>query len=172
MSLNRLPVRYQVAAMILGICCGAWISTALAADYSLVTFATRGEITALDVHVDIIHPSPGDLHLVLHYDYDRDGMVDASAPLSFHLAYHEGGTLPTRWSVPAKLDGVYAFHFGQVQDGLDEEDRLVLSRFVGLAPSGEFYLEAVDSKGSADRSIREWNVDIRSTAKGSVLVPE
>lgn len=169
MSFCRLPLQYQLAAVITFLHSGAWISTALAADTPLVAFVARGEITALDLQVDIIHPSPGDLRLVLHYDHDRDGVVDASAPLSFHLAHHQEGTLPVRWSVPAVLDGVYAFHFGQGQDGLDEEDHVVLSRFVGMAPSGEFYLEAIDSNGSAAGSIRNWNVDVHATARGSVL---
>lgn len=169
MSFWKLPLRYQVAAVITVLHTGAWASIALAADFPEVAVVSRGQITALDLHVDIVHPSPGDLRLVLHYDSDRDGAIDAAAPLPFHLAHHEGGTLPVRWSVPATLDGAYTFHFGQVEEGLDEEDRLVLSRFVGMPPSGEFYLEAVDSNGSAIGLIRDWTVEVHAIAHGSAL---
>ncbi|MEZ4655513.1 MAG: hypothetical protein R3E12_18470 [Candidatus Eisenbacteria bacterium] len=115
-------------------------------------------IESLELQLDIVHASPGDLSAQLEYDFDGDGHTDVSALLDFYLAHYEGGPLPDRWSCPAELHGLYVFHFSKTEPALTSEDRALLDRFVGLPAGGVFSVSASDSDGDASTAIRGWNV--------------
>jgi subtilisin-like proprotein convertase family protein len=120
-----------------------------------LSLGTTGTITDVAVAVTISHAYSGDVALTLRYDADRDGEIDADAPLDVYLSRPNLCIGEESWSCPVALEGTYVFKDEGWSDAGYEAH---LEAFEGLRADGEWYLVVAD-RGSGDvGTISGWSV--------------
>lgn len=136
---------------------------------------SKPQINGICLALDIRHDFIADLHILLGYDIDCDGELDAVAPIELFQARLGSHDADAEHAYFFQLDGVYFFRDDNVDDTADLEMQGAgdvaacaagqpiqgFSIFRGLPTGGDFYLSVVDSLKAKTGVLLDWAVGTR-----------
>lgn len=136
---------------------------------------SKPQISGICLALHIRHDFIADLHILLGYDVDCDGELDAVAPIELFQVRPGSHEADPDFVYYFQLDGVYFFRDDKVDETVDLDLQGAsdvsacaagqpirgFSVFRGLPTGGNFYLSVVDSLRAKTGVLLDWAVGTR-----------